>query len=1675
MLRRCRETGRPRTRLRLLTGLLTALATACALLPGAAYAAGPVAPGKAPGPTASSRQAQSPATLPAKSPARTPTGTPTSTPLRSQPKTSTKPRIQPRAAGSTDDWPTSLHDAARTAASADTTLSTANAPSLTRLWTLKTGGPVATTPTVTGGVAYFASWDGNEYAVNATTGAVLWKTNIGYMTPNQPCGNPPSAGPSSPATVVGNVVYVGGADSYWYALDTVTGAVDWRVWVGGSGVPGVYDGHMNWSGPLIVGNYAYVGVASFGDCPLVQGQLLKVNLTTHAIENTANLVPNGQVGGGIWTSPAYDTATGLIYVATGTRNLPSQTWAQAFLAVDSTTMEVKDSWALPDSVAVVDSDFGTSTTLFTDQNGRGLVAAINKNGVAYAFDRAHLSQGPVWQAGIAVGGTCPTCGQSSVSSGAFGGGALYLAGATGAINGVEYPGTVRALDPATGGYLWQHAAPGMVIGALAYDNGLVLDGGGSVLEVLDANTGNRLYSYDTGTQIYGGPSVAGGIIFTGNTAGQVVAFGLPASTTTPPADPSCPSGFTCQDIGGPTPAGVETVTGTGGTAQWKTVTGGPGISAAGTPKGSADAFRLLSRPTAGDAQVTAQLTAQPSGGSSLTGVMIRQNSDPGSPYYALLEGPYHNIKVMYRRAFGGATSVVYNSPGPALPVYLTVQRTGDLLQAAISSNGTGFTLLPGTSTSIALPYTSLAGVAANSGAVGVQATAKLTSVSVGAPTSSLQPAVSANPCPSGWSCQDVGNPALVGDQTLTGGSWTVKGAGGDIWGNGDQFHYVWQPVTGDSTVSAQVTSQSNTNASAKAGVMLRGGTDAGAAYYAAFVTPGNGIQVQYRDTAGGSSAQIANPSGAAPAYLRIARSGTSFTAYTSADGSAWTAVPASTIALPNLGGGILAGLAVGSHNTGTLSTAAIGGVTIDASAPTPPNLCATGWSCEDIGSPLPAGSQSYNAATGAWSVIGGGGDLWGSSDQFRLVSQPQNTDGTTSAQVSAQQNSDGWAKSGLMTRLNDSPNAPYYAVLVTPANGVIVQYRSVQNGQSTQLGGVSGTPPLYLRIGRAGQTFTAYTSSDGTTWTAFPGSAQTINALSGTLLSGMAVCSHNTAASNTTAYTGVTITGTGTSAGLPYPWADTDVGSPALAGSASYAGSTFTVNGGGTDIWGGTDQFHYVDQPLSSDVSLVARVSAQSNTDPWARSGIIIKQSTTAGSAYAMVAVTPGNGVNFSYGFNTTVGGAGYSLPNAWVRLDRTGNVFTAYSSADGLNWTRLGQATIAMTPTVTLGLAVSAHSATVLNTTTFDNVIVTPIGGGPLPSPWTSTDIGGPGIPGSANYSAANGNVFTLNGSGADIWGSTDQEQYAYQPLTGDGSVTARVTGQDITDPWAKSGVMFKESTTPGSPYVLLAVTPGNQLHLEYGYASDIAVGTFNLPNAWLRLTRTGNSFTGYTSADGAHWTAVATLNQTMASAATVGMEVCSHNNQQLNATTFDNVAVSGALPAVWTSSDVGSPALAGSASYQNGVYTVNGGGNDIWGSTDQFHYLSQPLTGNGTLTVRVTAQQNTSGWAKSGLMVKQSTASGSAYAALLVTPGNGVHLQSNFNADQSGGAATLPDWLRLSRVGTAVTAYTSADGVTWTQLGTPVTVALTDPVTIGLFVCSHNGGQLNTSTFDNVSVSTP
>jgi outer membrane protein assembly factor BamB len=1399
------------------------------------------------------------------------------------------------------DWPTYLANGQRNGSTGgETILTTANASQLVSKWTYKTGGVIAASPTVVAGVVYVGSWDGYEYALDAGTGAFKWKTFLGITTGQSGC-SPSTLGISSAAAVTGGVVYVGGGDSYWYALDAATGNVLWRVFTGDNSAAG---GHYNWSSPLLYNGYAYVGVASLGDCPLVQGQLLQVSLSTHQLVNTFNVVPNGQVGGGIWTSPAVDPVSNTIFVTTGTIANTTQVLAQAILAIDASSLTLKDSWQLPANVAVNDSDWGTTPTLFTDASGNLLVAAINKNGFAYALKRTNLAAGPVWQQQVAVGGICPTCGDGSVSSGAFANGTLFLAGGNTTINGTGYPGSVRGLNPATGAIKWQHGAPKPVVPALAYANGLVIDGAGPNLEVLNAADGTVLFTYKTGGGLYAAASVSNGMIFTGGTDGNVDAFGL-GTAAPPPTDPNCPSGWVCQDVGSPLPAGSESVSGN----TWTVQAGGAGIG------GSNDAFRLMSESFSGDTQVTGQVTSIGAAApGSQAGLMIRQSTDPTSPYYAILQSASNGLSVQSRSAFGGATTVANTLGASTAPVWLEIQRIGNQFQAATSTDGSTYTLVPGSTVTVPMPASVLAGSAVSSAVSGTAVSSTVTGPVVGLPGVPPSPAPSASACPAPWSCADVGNPLLVGDQSLASGSWTISGAGTDIGSYADQFHFVWQPITNNGAISARVATQANTSGAAKAGVMLRQSSNAGAAYYGAFLTPANGIVVQDRTAQGLQTDAVTSLAGAAPAYIQVARSGNTFTAYTSPDGTSWNVVAGSSVVL-SVSPTMLAGMAVTSAAPTTMGSATMDTVTLATSAPPPPVPCVNGWSCADIGSPAVVGNQSLS--NGTWTVSGSGGDIWGTADQFRYVWQSLSGGGTVTAHITAQTNTDNWAKAGVMFRTSTDPGSPTYAIFVTPGNGITVQRRTAQGGSMQKLANPAGTVPAWLQAVFNGTSFSAYISADGTTWSLIPGSSTTMS-IGTTLLAGLAVTSHNNCCLST-----ATMETVSTSPTLPPPpppppcptaYTCADVGNPTPAGSQTVSGSTWTVQGGGADIWGNGDSFHYISQSLAGTGSISAHIGSQTNSSAWAKAGVMLRQSSDPGAAYYAVFVTPSNGITVQV--RTAQGATTTKLANptgatpAWLLVANNAGTYTAYTSTDGNAWNPIAGSvtTLGLTSPLLAGFAVTSHNTGALSTVVTDSVTVSNTVPTPPPPPpppacptsWSCADIGSPALSGSQSLNTTT-HTWTIQGAGSDIYNTADQFHFAWHALAADGSVSAHVVTQTNTSAWAKAGVMVRLTSDPGAPYYAVFITPGNGVTVQVratqgGTTVKRATATGTVP-AYLKITRTGTSFSAYTSTDGSTWTLIPNSTVTVASltgSLLEGLAVTSHNAGALSTVTIDTVVTS-------------------------------------------------------------------------------------------------------------------------------------------------------------------------------------
>jgi outer membrane protein assembly factor BamB len=149
-----------------------------------------------------------------------------------------------------------------------------------------------------------------------------------------------------------------------------------------------------------------------------------------------------------------------------------------------------------------------------------MVGAQNKNGRYYVLDRSSLSSGPIWSAKISTS-------TISISSSAWDGTTLYVAGRTTSIGGKSCKGSLRALNPATGKFIWQVCLQnGGVLGPVSAVSGVVFVGEGSHLLAMNAATGHVLFNYTTNAGIQGGASISNDVVYIGNSAGTLYAFGL---------------------------------------------------------------------------------------------------------------------------------------------------------------------------------------------------------------------------------------------------------------------------------------------------------------------------------------------------------------------------------------------------------------------------------------------------------------------------------------------------------------------------------------------------------------------------------------------------------------------------------------------------------------------------------------------------------------------------------------------------------------------------------------------------------------------------------------------------------------------------------------------------------------------------------------------------------------------------------------------------------------------------------------------------------------------------------------------------------------------------------------------------------------------------------------------
>lgn len=436
----------------------------------------------------------------------------------------------------------------------ETTLSAANVASLREEWRLEVSGIVYGAPAVVDGNVY-AQATGAVYALNGRTGAALWVNT--------------AVGGTSAPTYSNGTLFVNDKHAVLHALDAATGNEKWRATI---------DTHpfaAGYSSPVVTGRFVIVGSSSNEEYNVREGATFRGSVVAFDRDTGQELWRYYTVdppfnGATVWSTVSVDETAQLVFAGTGNTYTGQQAApnSDSILALDLNTGSVR--WARQLSAGDVftipnpkspDSDFGTNPILFEATiagTRRRLLAAGQKSGVFHVLDRDNGTI--VWQRQVS-GGSALIGGV--FNNGAYDGQRLILAGNQGTSSG---PGSepsnnssgknttsvLEALDPASGGVLWERQLPAWVWAPITLANGVGFVAVDKELQAFRTDNGQKLFTFGTGGTIACAPTIAEGRVhfgsglsyFTGTSDNTLHVLGLeaPAPSPSPTATPPTPGG-----------------------------------------------------------------------------------------------------------------------------------------------------------------------------------------------------------------------------------------------------------------------------------------------------------------------------------------------------------------------------------------------------------------------------------------------------------------------------------------------------------------------------------------------------------------------------------------------------------------------------------------------------------------------------------------------------------------------------------------------------------------------------------------------------------------------------------------------------------------------------------------------------------------------------------------------------------------------------------------------------------------------------------------------------------------------------------------------------------------------------------------------------------------------------
>jgi len=813
---------------------------------------------------------------------------------------------------------------------------------------------------------------------------------------------------------------------------------------------------------------------------------------------------------------------------------------------------------------------------------------------------------------------------------------------------------------------------------------------------------------------------------------------------------------------------------------------------------------------------------------------------------------------------------------------------------------------------------------------------------------------------------------------------TARGAGSL---SADKFYFSPIPtvptptVSGDGSIEVLVTSLTNTNENAKAGVMFRANSATNAAHVLMAITPGRGAVFQRRVNSGESAVTTELLGRTVPTWLRLTRVGNSFSGFVSADRITWTQVGPTVNVSAISATTPVAGLAVTSNNATQTASA-----TLDKFAWAPANMdfcdrpnvlndqCDPGSRFQVLAQTGDATAVAhcrkehygagrwgdiaviqYNKKTGGicfyqalpydqdGQVIGDGQGVNGTNVPAPAVSSTGTNfrwyTTTEMLRVGCPKCHDngGFIRSPYLVQTGLLPNSIDGYANNTPVSWVgldfarerswsvatdndvtdqgaachtchnlAVNNHAYLNGTAAELAKVATWPtieqdpsvylvdsqhhknphsitsPIWMRPGQysyyepATKTAEKYSNCAKEQWW------ETSN---GT------VVSKEDYFTSLTAVPGCTFQ----PLGLPFtPPSFNDLSVGNANGTRTPSGSTHTFSVRGSGIQGTTDQFLYAMTDGSGNGMATVKINAISSSPTTAKAGLMFRNHIGADAANVMVDITPASGAQLQYR-TSDAGNTTFSTPltprsaPVWLRLFKTGHVYAGWVSNDNVTWNQVAPAlTIPnLSPLAYIGMAATSHNTTTPTSAVFDRFSW-------LPSQDNLADANIGELNGTQTSSGQN-RVIQVTGSG--ISSTSDQFFYSFKETSSlNTSIIVKVNGiGSLTT--SKAGLMFRSSTAVGARYALVNITPSAGAQFQYrstdnsNASASSALTGWRSP-VWLKLTRSGSTFTGSVSTDKQTWLPVSSITiNGFPSTALVGLAVTSGSSSSATSATFSNV----------------------------------------------------------------------------------------------------------------------------------------------------------------------------------------